>query len=131
MSGLPSFVRKVVGLALATMLCAAAHAGNSAGAGPEAWANDLSPISPQDWSYDRAAHLLERAGFGGTPEQIERLAHMTPRQAVAHLVRFQDADTSRLPAFDESGIFDPGIEPFPPSRPATTEEAKARGESLG
>src|SRR5437667_6068076 len=34
------------------------------GAGPAAWADDLRPIGPGDWSYDRAPHLLERAGFG-------------------------------------------------------------------
>ncbi len=99
--------------------------------GSRAWANDLSPIAPQDWSYERAAHLLERAGFGGTPEEIQRLAAMTPQQAVRHLVRFQDVDNSQLPPFDHSGIFDPGLDPFPPSRPATTDQAKDKGEALG
>ena len=42
--------------------------------GPAAWQNDLSPIGPADWNYDFAAHLLERAGFGGTPEEIQALA---------------------------------------------------------
>ena len=46
------------------------------------WANDLSPIAAADWNGERAAHLLERAGFGGTPEEIARLAAMTPQQAV-------------------------------------------------
>ena len=50
-------------------------------AGPAAWENDLTPINPADWNYDFAAHLLERAGFGGTPEQIQALAKMTPAQA--------------------------------------------------
>ena len=53
------------------------------GAGPAAWANDLSPIAADEWSFDRAAHLLERAGFGGTPEEIAQLAAMTPADAVA------------------------------------------------
>ena len=34
------------------------------GGGPAQWVDDLSPISASDWSFDRAAHLLERAGFG-------------------------------------------------------------------
>src|SRR6267378_3199018 len=51
-------------------------------AGPAAWTDDLSPIAPSDWSYDRAAHLIERAGFGATPEEVARLAAMTPRQVV-------------------------------------------------
>ena len=51
--------------------------------GPAAWANDLSPIAASDWNYDRAAHLIDRAGFGGTPDEIARLAAMTPERAVA------------------------------------------------
>src|SRR6202165_391020 len=100
-------------------------------AGPPAWQNDLTPIGTADWNYDFAAHLLERAGFGGTPEEIEALAKMTPAQAVARLVRFQGTDTSQLPPFDHSGVHDPGLEPFPPSRPAVTDTAKEKGEALG
>ena len=57
------------------------------GAGPIAWVGDLTPISPDEWSYDRAAHLLERAGFGGTPAEVQRLASMTPTEAVDDLVQ--------------------------------------------
>ena len=119
-------------ITLACGLPISSHAAETrTGAGPAVWANDLTPIRAQDWSYDRAAHLLERAGFGGTPEEIQRLADMTPEQAVRHLVRYQDVDNSQLQPFDESGIFEPGIDPFPPSRPATTDQAKANGEALG
>src|SRR5580700_11975968 len=100
-------------------------------AGPAAWQNDLKPVAPADWNYDFAAHLLERAGFGGTPEEIQALAKLTPAQAVALLVRFEGTDASRLPPFDHSGIHDPGLEPFPPSRPAVTDQAKKTGEALG
>ena len=99
--------------------------------GPAAWQNDLTPIGPADWNYDFAAHLLERAGFGGTPQEIQVLAQMTPSQAVARLVRFEGTDASGLPPFDPSGIHDPGLEPFPPSRPAVTDLAKKNGEALG
>ncbi len=99
--------------------------------GPVQWQNDLTPIGPADWNYDFAAHLLERAGFGGTPEEIQALAKLTPAQAIARLVRFEGTDASDLPPFDESGIHDPGLEPFPPSRPAVTDLAKEKGEALG
>ena len=56
---------------------------------------------------------------------------MTPAQAIARLVRFEGTDISQLPPFDESGIHDPGLEPFPPSRPAVTDLAKEKGEALG
>ncbi len=100
-------------------------------AGPASWQNDLAPIAPSDWNYDMAAHLLERAGFGGTPEEIKALAKMTPAQAIARLVRFEGTDASNLPPFDHSGVHDPGLEPFPPSRPAVTDLAKEKGEALG
>jgi hypothetical protein len=29
--------------------------------GSAAWVDDLSPIAPGDWTYDREAHLIERA----------------------------------------------------------------------
>ncbi len=48
---------------------------------PASWTDDLSPIAPVDWTYARAAHLIERAGFGATPEQIAELAALTPQQA--------------------------------------------------
>ena len=101
------------------------------GPGPVDWQDDLSPIAASEWSYDRAAHLLERAGFGGTPKDIERLAAMTPEEAVRHLVYYESLDNSHLPPFDESGVHDPGLVPFPPSRPATTQLAKENGEALG
>jgi hypothetical protein len=101
------------------------------GSGPASWADDLTPIGPQDWSYQRAAHLLERAGFGGTPEEIQRLAAMTPKQAVHHLVHYQGIDNGDLPPFEHSGVHDAGLEPFPPSRPATTDLARDQGEALG
>jgi hypothetical protein len=100
-------------------------------AGPAGWQNDLTPIGPSDWNYDFAAHLLERAGFGGTPQEIQALAKLTPAQAIARLVRFEGTDVSQLPPFDHSGIHDPGLEPFPPSRPAVTDLAKEKGEALG
>jgi hypothetical protein len=99
--------------------------------GPAAWQNDLSPITASDWSYEFAAHLIERAGFGGTPEEIQALAKLTPTQAVSRLVRFEGADSSPLPPFDHSGVHDPGLEPFPPSRPALTDQAKQTGQALG
>jgi len=36
--------------------------------GPANWKDDLSPIGAGDWNYDRAAHLLAHAGFGGAPD---------------------------------------------------------------
>src|SRR5581483_4720098 len=50
----------------------------------------LKPIDKSKWDFEKAAHLLNRAGFGGTPEEIERLAAMTPQQAVLSLVNYEN-----------------------------------------
>jgi Protein of unknown function (DUF1800) len=115
----------------ALCLAAAAMPAMAQATGPAAWQNDLTPIGAKDWNYDFAAHLMERAGFGGTPQEIQALSKLTPQQAINKLVRFEGTDASGLPAFDESGVHDPGLEPFPPSRPAVTDLAKEKGEALG
>jgi hypothetical protein len=95
------------------------------------WVDDLSPLAAKDWTYDRAAHLLERGGFGATPDEIARLARMTPEQAVNWLVDYESIDARSLKPFDESRIWDPGMDPFPPSRAEAVRLARARGEGLG
>lgn len=94
------------------------------------WQDDLQPLSANDWNRERAAHLLERAGFGATPEEVTRFAAMTPSQAVRHLVRYQKIKQS-LPPFEPSDSFDPGLDPFAVSRPAATDLARDKGEALG
>ena len=99
--------------------------------GPAVWKGDLTPITAADWNYDRAAHLLSRAGFGGTPEDIQKLADMTPEQAVRSLVDFADIPNDHLEPFKHSGLWDESLVHFPPSRPAATEMAERRGEGMG
>jgi uncharacterized protein (DUF1800 family) len=130
---IPSRSRCIVLVAAALSVVAAARTVSSsglAGAGPVEWANDLAPVTAAEWHYDKAAHLLERAGFGGTPEEIARLAAMSPRQAIDALVDFESI-ASVLKPFDESGIWDPGMDPFPPSRAEAVRLARERGEGLG
>lgn len=122
-------MRRISSLSL--LVIAAAGCVLAQKAGPSTWQDDLTPIAGADWNYDFAAHLLERAGFGGTPEEIDALAKMTPAQAIARMVRFEGTDASGLAPFDHSGVHDPGLEPFPPSRPAVTDLAKEKGEALG
>ena len=95
------------------------------------WVDNLNPISEADWSYDLAAHLLERAGFGGTPEEIQALAEMPVADAVNHIVDYEGIDTSALAGFDESGLWDPGMDPFPPSRAEAVRIARSDGQALG
>jgi uncharacterized protein (DUF1800 family) len=49
----------------------------------------LAPLATDDWDNSKAAHLLDRAGFGGTPQEIAELTALSPQQAVSRLVNFQ------------------------------------------
>ena len=105
-------------------------AAGAEGAGPPAWTDDLTPIGTTDWDYDKAAHLLERAGFGGTPAEVERLAAMTPEAAVRWLVEYA-RQPDELDPFNASPIWDPGMDPFPKSRAEAVRIARERGVSMG
>lgn len=49
----------------------------------------MRPIEPREFGYDEARHLLLRAGFGGSPEQIQALASWGPERAVDHLLDYE------------------------------------------
>jgi uncharacterized protein (DUF1800 family) len=49
----------------------------------------FEPISASKWNYTTAAHLLNRAGFGGPPEEIEALVKLGPEKSVARLVDYE------------------------------------------
>jgi hypothetical protein len=115
--------------ALLLALLLVCGAGGARAAAPASWVGDLRPIDAGDWNAARAAHLLERAGFGATPEEARRLAALTPPQAVQRLLA--PSRVAPLPPFDHSGVHHPGLDPFPPGRPATTDLAKAQGQALG
>ena len=99
--------------------------------GASAWLEDLAPIGDADWNYACARHLLNRAGFGGTPRDITRLARMTPDAAVRSLVDPQSIPADPLPAFEHSGVYDPTLDKFPPTRPAATTMAAETGQAMG
>jgi len=105
--------------------------GRRSGPGPAQWADDLSPVAAADWSFDLASQLLERAGFGGTPEDVARLANMTPEQAVASLVDYRALRNDHLAPFERSDVWDPSLRNFPVSRPAATQLAEKTGEAMG
>jgi uncharacterized protein (DUF1800 family) len=55
------------------------------------------------WDDRLAAHLLRRAGFGGSPQEIAAMASMTPHAAVESLIH--PPDTATLPV--------PDVMPYP------------------
>jgi uncharacterized protein (DUF1800 family) len=81
----------------------------------------LKPLSGDRWNFTTAAHLLNRAGFGGPPAEIDRLAALGPARAVSHLVDFESvAEATSDPAWAKP---DPNrAERFRASRRASPEE---------
>jgi hypothetical protein len=49
------------------------------------------PTTDQPFDAPRAAHLLNRAGFGGKPEEISQVLELGPQRAVDWLLDFPDA----------------------------------------
>ncbi|MBL0928237.1 MAG: DUF1800 domain-containing protein [Phycisphaerales bacterium] len=82
----------------------------------------LEPIAPAKFGYDQARHLLSRAGFGGSPEQIRTLADWGPAKSVDHLLDLPNS---------------PGAYPWPKAdqfetdimRPPTEEERRMYREA--
>jgi uncharacterized protein (DUF1800 family) len=54
----------------------------------------LKPLPSDRWNFTTAAHLLNRAGFGGPPAEVDWLASLTPAQAVSHFVDYEEVTVS-------------------------------------
>ncbi|MBM4112064.1 MAG: DUF1800 domain-containing protein [Phycisphaerae bacterium] len=80
----------------------------------------LKALAPEKFDYWKAHHLLNRAGFGGTPAQVRSLANLGLDRAVDLLVDFRKIDADPI----ESSLFDSNI-----IRPATDEERRAQQEA--
>src|SRR3954453_16724827 len=58
----------------------------------------LNALSATKWNFQTAAHLLNRAGFGGTPSDIEKLQKLGLDAAVDSLVDYEKtADPTEPP----------------------------------
>lgn len=74
----------------------------------------LEPLDPTGWSLSAAAHLLNRAAFGGTPEDVSAL----------HAKGLAGAVDSLLEAGEEADLF-----PAPDIEPMSGRMRAPRGES--
>lgn len=73
----------------------------------------LKELKPQDFDYWKAQHLLNRAGFGGTPSQVRALANMGLGGAVDYIVDYEKIEAAPV----KSDEFDKDI-----MRPANADE---------
>lgn len=93
--------------------------------------SSLAPIQPASFGYGEARHLLWRAGFGGTPDQIQTLVEWGPERSVDYLLEVRKVPSEPV----EAGRFDSGIigppdderrERYRRARQMSDEEALAR-----
>lgn len=58
------------------------------------------PSAANPWDRAKAAHLLNRAGFGGRPDEVERVVRLGPEAAVDELIGYDRvAETFPAPDF--------------------------------
>ncbi|HWY31951.1 MAG TPA: DUF1800 family protein, partial [Candidatus Acidoferrum sp.] len=53
-------------------------------------------MSKDKWNYEMAAHLLNRAGFGGPPADIQKLADLSQDQAISSLLDYENIPDATL-----------------------------------
>lgn len=85
-----------------------------------------SPIRDEDFGFEQARHLLWRAGFGGTPQQIQTLVGWGPEKSVDYLLNVEQVpfEDVRADAFDKD-IIRP---PTPEERAEYARAARAQDE---
>lgn len=64
----------------------------------------FQPSASNPWDRVKAAHLLNRAGFGGTPQEIARLAGMRPEAAVDDLLNYESVQDPAFPETDFTAL---------------------------
>ena len=82
--------------------------------------NSLRELKPQDFDYWKANHLVNRAGFGGTPSQVRALHKLGLEGAVDFIVDYDNLQYSAVP----SNQFSSDI-----MRPPTEEERRMIAEA--
>lgn len=82
----------------------------------------LTPKAAKSWTVSDAAHLLNRAGFGGTPEEINTLHAMGLAKAVDTLVKGEeDSDLFPVTSMPQPGDL---VAHYLRTKAAKTEEEK-------
>src|SRR5208282_3605237 len=56
----------------------------------------LTPLQARQWDLQKAAHLLNRAGFGGTPDEIKAFCELGIDRAVQTVLDGPD-DSTQFP----------------------------------
>ena len=97
----------------------------------------LKPLAKEGWNYETAAHLLNRAGFGGPPEEITRLTDLGHDAALSSLLDYEKIkDPTPNPAWAVPDLGraarQKAIQALPPEekRAAQQAEQRAQGQQI-
>ena len=63
--------------------------------------SSLRTLDPKAFDQRKAQHLLQRAGFGGTPQQAQALADLGLEKAVEYIVNYQNLPDPNPPSTDD------------------------------
>jgi hypothetical protein len=63
--------------------------------------SSLQPLDAKQFDERCAQHLLQRAGFGGTPEQAQALAKLGLEKSVQYIVNYKNLPDPDAPALDD------------------------------
>ena len=100
-------------LLLLLVLIALLAPGTAATAGEmERQSDGLAPITKAEWTLDAAAHLLRRAGFGGTLAEISALHAKGPTGAVDSLLDWKGKSDDNVPRIRIAITSRPGREEY-------------------
>ena len=70
----------------------------------------LQPLDPKSFDERKAMHLLQRAGFGGTPKQAQALEKLGLEKSVEYILNYEtlhDPQPTQLDAYDQDIIRPP------------------------
>lgn len=87
--------------------------------------SSLKPFPAAEFGFAEAQHLLFRAGFGGTAEQIAAIQRMGLGRAVDYLVDYEQLSTQGL---DEPEIDPDLIRPFTREEQTAQRQARQKGD---
>lgn len=103
--------------------------GQGAGRAPAAKpvSSSMATLAKKDFGFDEARHLLWRAGFGGTPEQVQLLVRWGVEKSVDALLNFEKTPFAEVKPTDFSAdIIHP---PTASERQMAKDAAAARDEN--
>jgi uncharacterized protein (DUF1800 family) len=94
----------------------------------------LKPLSKEGWNYETAAHLLNRAGFGGPPEEITRLTDLGHEAALSSLLDYEkipDPTPNPVWAVPDLGRAErqKAIQALPPEEKKLAQQAEQRTQA--